>query len=229
MGVMVLEVGVIRVFYGDDRVKISEEVRRIFGAEYEVMEGEKAEFSEVLDACVGMSLFGRGVNGGFDGGSGGERKILIKDLSKNTAVWEKFCEKAEELLDKNAVIVWEEKFDKRLKVNKDLIATGVEVREFKMIDAGAADAKLVFEILDVAMVNGKRGVEILEKIEKNQDPFMLVGLFATQAIKKYGARQGVRERELLAQLAKLDMDMKSSSIEPMLLVKGFLLELGNKK
>lgn len=207
----------IRVFYGDDRVKISEEVRRIFGAEYEVVEGEKAEFSEVLDACLGISLIS------------GERKILIKDLSKNTAVWEKFCEKVGELLDKNAVIVWEEKFDKRLKVNKDLIATGVEVREFKMIDVGAADAKLVFEILDMAMVNGKRAVEILEKIEKNQDPFILVGLFATQAIKKYGVRQGVRERELLKKLAKLDMDMKSSGIEPMMLVKGFLLELGNKK
>lgn len=207
----------IRVFYGDDRVKISEEVRRIFGAEYEVVEGEKAEFSEILDAFLGISLIS------------GERKILIKDLSKNTAVWEKFCEKVGDFLDKNAVIVWEEKFDKRLKVNKDLIATGVEVREFKMIDAGAADAKLVFEILDMAMVNGKRAVEILEKIEKNQDPFMLVGLFATQAIKKYGVRQGVRERELLKKLAKLDMDMKSSGIEPMMLVKGFLLELGNKK
>lgn len=207
----------IRVFYGDDRVKISEEVRRIFGAEYEVIEGEKAEFSEILDAFLGISLIS------------GERKVLIKDLSKNTAVWEKFCEKVGDFLDKNAVIVWEEKFDKRLKVNKDLIATGVEVREFKMIDVGAADAKLVFEILDMAMVNGKRAVEILEKIEKNQDPFMLVGLFTTQAIKKYGVRQGVRERELLKKLAKLDMDMKSSGIEPMMLVKGFLLELGNKK
>lgn len=207
----------IRVFYGDDRLKISEEVRRIFGAEYEVIEGEKAEFSEILDAFLGISLIS------------GERKILIKDLSKNTAVWEKFCEKVGDFLDKNAVIVWEEKFDKRLKVNKDLIATGVEVREFKMIDVGAADAKLVFEILDAAMMNGKRAVEILEKIEKNQDPFMLVGLFATQAIKKYGVRQGVRERELLKKLAKLDMDMKSSGIEPMMLVKGFLLELGNKK
>lgn len=219
----------IKIFYGDDRVKISEEVRRIFGAEYEVIEGEKAEFSEVLDACLGMSLFGGSANGGFEGGFSGGRKILIKDLSKNTAVWEKFCEKVGDFLDKNAVIVWEEKFDKRLKVNKDLIATGVEVREFKMIDAGAADAKLVFEILDMAMVNGKRAVEILEKIEKNQDPFMLVGLFTTQAIKKYGVRQGVRERELLKKLAKLDMDMKSSGIEPMMLVKGFLLELGNKK
>ena len=207
----------IKIFYGDDRLKISEEVRRIFGAEYEVIEGEKAEFSEILDAFLGISLIS------------GERKILIKDLSKNTAVWEKFCEKVGDFLDKNAVIVWEEKFDKRLKVNKDLIATGVEVREFKMIDVGAADAKLVFEILDAAMMNGKRAVEILEKIEKNQDPFMLVGLFATQAIKKYGVRQGVRERELLKKLAKLDMDMKSSGIEPMRLVKGFLLELGNKK
>lgn len=207
----------IKIFYGDDRVKISEEVRRIFGAEYEVIEGEKAEFSEILDAFLGISLIS------------GERKILIKDLSKNTAVWEKFCEKVGDFLDKNAVIVWEEKFDKRLKVNKDLIATGVEVREFKMIDVGAADAKLVFEILDMAMVNGKRAVEVLEKIERNQDPFMLVGLFATQAIKKYGVRQGVRERELLKKLAKLDMDMKSSGIEPMMLVKGFLLELGNKK
>ena len=207
----------IKIFYGDDRVKISDEVRRIFGAEYEVIEGEKAEFSEILDAFLGISLIS------------GERKILIKDLSKNTAVWEKFCEKVGDFLDKNAVIVWEEKFDKRLKVNKDLIATGVEVREFKMIDVGAADVKLVFEILDVAMVNGKRAVEILEKIERNQDPFMLVGLFATQAIKKYGVRQGVRERELLKKLAKLDMDMKSSGIEPMMLVKGFLLELGNKK
>ena len=207
----------IKIFYGDDRLKISEEVRRIFGAEYEVIEGEKAEFSEILDAFLGISLIS------------GERKILIKDLSKNTAVWEKFCEKVGDFLDKNAVIVWEEKFDKRLKVNKDLIATGVEVREFKMIDVGAADAKLVFEILDAAMMNGKRAVEILEKIEKNQDPFMLVGLFATQAIKKYGVRQGVRERELLKKLAKLDMDMKSSGIEPMMLVQGFLLELGNKK
>lgn len=207
----------IEVWFGEDRMGIAKEVKKVFAGEYEVFAGEEMGLSELRDALLGRSFLAE------------ERKVLIKGLAENKVVWEGLAEIVAErgvMGTRNAVVIWEEKLDKRTRTYKELGKAGVRMREFKLVDKEAEqNAKMVFEILDVAMRDGKRAVAMLEKIELNQDPYMLVGLFATQALKKYASRQGVREKRLMRELAKLDMEMKSSAIEPWTLVKAFLLKI----
>ena len=66
---------------------------------------------------------------------------------------------------------------------------------------------------------------MVEKIQESQDPYMFFGLMVTQGLKKFATKQGVKERELLKRLAELDLQMKTTTIEPWLLVKAFLLEV----
>ena len=56
---------------------------------------------------------------------------------------------------------------------------------------------------------------------------MFFGLMASQAIRDYQMRSGVREKRRLEALAELDMEMKSSEINEWALIEGFLLRVGN--
>ena len=85
----------------------------------------------------------------------------------------------------------------------------------------------MFEIFEMAMRDGERAVRMCEQIELTQDPYMFFGLMVTQALKKFGVRQGVRERKILKELAELDVRMKTSGMEPWILVKMFLVRMGS--
>lgn len=202
----------IRVFYGEDRVRIQDDIRRIFEEDYELIEAERAGFDEIISAFIGVSLFNA------------KRKIVIRDLMKNSENLEMLRIRIKDLVDKNEVILWEEKVDKRLKVIKELEKAGVEFKEYKVVDIRSEqNAKMVFDILEVALSDGERAVKMYEEIEQIQDPYMLVGLFVSQALKKYSLKQGNKEVRLLQELAKLDINMKSSGLEAPLLIKSFLL------
>lgn len=82
---------------------------------------------------------------------------------------------------------------------------------------------MVFGVLDMALRDGRRAVAQVEQIELEQDPYMFFGLLVTQALKKFEQRGGVREKRLLKELAKLDMEMKTTGLEPWMLIKAFLL------
>jgi hypothetical protein len=97
--------------------------------------------------------------------------------------------------------------------------------EFALTEA--PEAREVFNILDMAWHDGKKAVLKLEKIEMNQDPYMFVGLMVTQAIKKFEYRQGSKEKRVLKELSKLDIRMKSTSMQPWSLVKSFLLQVSS--
>lgn len=204
----------IRIFTGDDRVKISEEVRRELGEGYEVFEGESLTLADLASLFLGGSLF---VVGG--------RKILVKDFSENKEVFAGFVEKIEEWLKTEAeVIIWETKLDKRLGATKALVKAGVEVREFKTSEP--VDMKAVFNIYDVALRDGKRAVAELAKIESGQDPYMFFGLVVSQALKKLEWRSnGKKEKRILRELSVVDMQMKSTAVEPWMLIKSFLLRV----
>ena len=70
----------IRIFYGDDRIKIEREIKKIFGADYEVLEGVELEATDLPSIFLGGSLFAD------------ERKILIKDMGENKEVFTKLPE-----------------------------------------------------------------------------------------------------------------------------------------
>lgn len=225
----------LRVFYGENRLEAEREVRRLLGEGYEVFEGESLTVGDLPSIFQGMSLFGGafgrviesssdgdGSSGEAVGGFGGVRRILLKNLGENPEVWAKL---ADYRGTEHEVVVWEGKIDKRSTGYKQLKDAGVEMREFPALKK--PEAGLVFGILDTAMRDGTRAVRDLEKIEADQDPFMFFGLLVTQVLKKYEySVGGARERRILKELAKVDLQMKSTGVEPWMLVKSFLLRVG---
>ena len=204
----------IRIFTGDDRVKVGEQVRRGLGKGYEVFEGEGLSCESLPSLFLGGSLF-----------AVSRRKILIKDLGENSEVWNEFAKNIEEYLKTDSeIIIWETKLDKRLASTKAITKAGVEVKEFKL--AESVDMRAVFNIYDTALRDGVRAVKELEKIESTQDPYMFFGLMASQALKKLEWRpRGTKEKRAVKELGGIDMQMKSTAVEPWILIKSFLLRL----
>lgn len=197
----------LRVFVGEDRVSAEMALKRLIGGNYEVFEGENLSVGDLPSIFRGTSLF-----------ETGKRRILLKNLSENAAVWEKIAEYAG---TEHEVVVWELKIDKRSVGYKNLKTAGVEIQEFAL--KAKPEAKMVFGVLDMALRDGRRAVAQVEQIELEQDPYMFFGLLVTQTLKKFEQRGGVREKRLLKELAKLDMEMKTTGLEPWMLIKAFLL------
>lgn len=197
----------IKIFYGEDRIKAKAEIVRIFGKDYEVVEGVDLTADMLPSVMNGGSLLAE------------KRKILITDLGENKPVWEKL---PEYVTAKNEIILLESKLDKRTAAYKE-IKDKVEVKEFAR-GRGENDG-LVFEIYKTAKRDGKKAVKMLEKIEMEQDPYMLMGLIVSQAVKDFSYRQGSKEKRALVELSKLDIAMKTTQLSPFLLLKGFLLQV----
>lgn len=213
----------LRVFYGENRLAAEKRVRQVLGEEYEVLEGESLTAGDLPSIFQGTSLFG-GVGGAADSGAfGAARRILLKNLGENAEVWAKLADYRE---TEHEVVVWEGKIDKRSAGYKQLKEAGVAMEEFPELKK--PEAGLVFGILNTALRDGTRAVRDLEKIEADQDPFMFFGLLVTQALKKYEySGGGARERRMLKELASVDLQMKSTGVEPWMLVKSFLLRVGS--
>ena len=63
----------IKIFYGNDRVKAREMIDKLLGKDYEVIEAENLTRGDMDSVFYGTSLFGE------------TRKILVKSLSENIA------------------------------------------------------------------------------------------------------------------------------------------------
>lgn len=200
---------VLKIFYGENRKMAEAAVKRFIGQDYEVFDGEKLQADDLPTIFRGTSLFDTG-----------KRRILIKNLSENSEAWEKVSEyKGTE----HDVAIWEMKLDGRLNGTKLLKSAGIEMEEFK-----SQATKPLFGLLNMALRDGEAAVRELEKRESEQDPYLLAGLLVSDAIKNLQSSGGRgRERKVLKELADLDRRMKTTSIEPWILVKGFLLEVGN--
>ena len=68
---------------------------------------------------------------------------------------------------------------------------------------------------------------MLEEIKPTAEPMMFFGAIVSEAVREYGFRQGVREKKILKELSKLDLQLKSTAIEPWLLIEGFLIRLAS--
>lgn len=199
----------LRVFVGEDRLAAEMALKRVIGGNYEVFEGENLAVNDLPSIFQGTSLF-----------ETGKRRILLKNLSENPALWEKVADYVD---TEHEVVVWELKFDKRSLGYKNLKSSGVEIQEFAL--KAKPEAKMVFGVLDTALRDGKRAVVQVEQIELEQDPFMFFGLMVTQALKKFEQKGGAKEKRLLKELAKLDMEMKTTGLDPWMLIKAFLLRV----
>lgn len=197
----------IRVFYGDDRVRANREIKKLLGKDYEVIEGPEINVGDLPSIFYGASLFSP------------ERRILIRDLTANKPAFEQL---PNYLTSPHGVILLETHLDKRSATYKDL-KEKIEFKEFKLPED--PNFALVFDIYRTAKKDGKKAITMLEKIKPSEDPIKFTGLLISQAIKDFSNHQGIKEKKILKALSKLDIQMKSTKIDPWLLVESFLLSL----
>ena len=203
----------IRVFTGSDRNKIAAEVKKNLGEDYEVFDGENLKIEDVVNIFLGGSLFAE------------KRKILLKDLTpaRGEQGEDYYAEIAKYIDTPHDVVIWETNVSQK-KTYKDFVKNPkVEVKKYDLVQK--IDMRKVFSIYDAALVDGKQAVKLLEEIESEQDPYMFFGLLVSQAIKKFEWRQGMKEKRVLHELSKVDMQMKTTAVEPWLLIKSFLLRV----
>lgn len=223
----------IRVFCGDDRVKIQAEIRKVLGEDYEVFDGENLDVTDIYDICRGNSLFSD------------KRKILIKDLTPAKKTTEEKIESASDsqtpqdfyevlgdFVDtKHEIVIWESVVSQK-KSYKDFIKNKkVEMKKFAKPEV---DKWAIFRIIDTAYVDGEKAVRELnglrEKADRGGDtpqldPYMTFGAIVSSALKKYDEHPGQKEKRVLLELSKLDMQMKTTAYDPWLIILPFLLRL----
>lgn len=197
----------IRIFYGDDRIRANQEIQKILGSDYEVIEGADITPADLPSIFLGASLLNP------------ERKILIRDFTANKPV---FKEITKYLASPHEIILFETKLDKRSTTYKEL-KDQLEIKEFKLPDN--PNASVIFDIYRVAKKDGPRSLELLAKIKPTEDPIKFTGLLVSQTIKDFSYKQGSKEKRVLKELSKLDIEMKTTKIDPWLLVESFLLRL----
>lgn len=203
----------IRIFYGDNRVMARKVIDQQLGKDYEIIEADKLQRDDMPSVFLGTSLFGE------------TRAILIKDLSDNKECWEILPNFIEEC--PHSIVIWETKLDKRSATYKSLSKSKyVELKEFKM--AEDPNKKLVFDIFDTAFRgDGKKAVEMVEKVEATNDPFSLLGLLVTMAVKKL-QYNNARAADAIKILAQADIDMKTTGVEPWKIIEVALLKISRE-
>ena len=199
----------LKIFTGDDRIRAGQEIAKFLGPGHEVIEGADLTLSDLPSIFHGASLFES------------TRRILIRDLSVNKPVFEKL---PEYLDTPHNIVIQELKLDKRSATYKALKGK-VEITDFTL--PKNPNFNLVFDIYKTAKRDGKKACATLDKIKQDEDPIMFFGLLVSQATKDYATHQGTTEKRALRELSKLDLDLKSTSYQPWLLIQAFLLRLSS--
>ena len=199
----------LKIFTGDDRIRAKAEIVKLLGPDYEVIEGATLEPSDLPSIFKGNTLFAS------------TRNILIRDLSENKPAFEKLPDYTD---TPHNIIILELKLDKRSAAYK-AIKDKIEIKEFTM--SKNPNLRLVFDIYKIAKTNGEKAVQTLSGLKSEEDPIMFFGLIVSQAIKDYQAHQGIKEKRVLKELAKVDLQMKSTQLDSWLLVESFLLRLSS--
>lgn len=197
----------IKVFYGDDRVRAKAAIKDFLGENYEILDGADIDIDDLPSIFFGASLLSS------------DRSILIRDFAENKAIYNEFPK----FIDSpHKIILFESKLDKRSTVYK-VLNDKIEFREFVL--PKNPNLNLVFDIYRTAKHDGLKAVAMLEKIKQDEDPIMFFGLLASQTIKDFSARQGTKEKKILKELSKVDLQIKTTKVEPWLLIESFLLRL----
>ena len=195
----------IKIFTGDDRVRAQNEIRKNLGVGYEVIDCADLTEKDLPLIFRGTTLFDS------------RRHILLRDFTANSAIYKALPNYLDTPHD---IILFETKLDKRTATYKE-IKDKIEIKEFTL--PPKTDFRTTFNIYSTAKRDGKKAVEMLRKIETDEDPIKFTGLLISQALKDFNLRQGTKEKQILKALAKLDLDEKSTKINPWLLVESFLL------
>ncbi len=199
----------IQIFYGDDRIRAKAEISKILGQNYEIYDGTELTSTDLPNLFLGNSLLTDA------------RSILVRDFLSNKTL----ADKLPEYLDtSHNIILFELKLDKRSVVYKNL-KNKLKFKEFTLPQN--PNFNLVFDIYKTAKVDGKKALFMLSKIKSEEEPMMFFGLLVSQAIKDFNLKQGIKEKRALKELSKLDINLKSTSFQPWLLIESFLLRLSS--
>ncbi|MBR3365957.1 hypothetical protein IKG48_02450 [Candidatus Saccharibacteria bacterium] len=205
------------IYYGDDRMKISQEVKKALGEEYEIFDGENLGVQDIVNICQGASLFGD------------KRKILIRDLTPARKEKDEgddepgvdfYAEFLKYVDTPHTIVIWETVTPRRKSFKEFSKCAGVKTQQFKIFEK-----KKIFDIAELALVDGKKAALELKKVEDENDPYMFVGLLVSKLCQKYNYSHGAKEKRALVALSELDMQMKTTSMRPWTLLESFLLEL----
>ncbi|MBQ3436857.1 hypothetical protein IJG26_02825 [Candidatus Saccharibacteria bacterium] len=199
----------IKVFYGDDRVRAKKAITIFLGDDYEIIDATDLTPSDLPSIFLGNTLFAD------------TRKIMLRDFFANSAI---SGELSKYLKTPHNIAIFDLKIDKRKDAYR-AIKDQIEFTEFTL--PTNPNLRLVFDIYKTAKRDGKKSLELLEKIKSEEDPIMFLGLLASQAIKDFDSNQGIKEKRALKALARTDLQMKSTSIDPWLLIESFLLEVSH--
>ena len=199
----------IKVFTGDDRIKAKQEVVRFLGPDYEVFDGPDLLEDDLLNIFLGSSLLMP------------QRSILIRDLSKNKTLFDKL---PNYLDTPHKLVILETKIDKRSTVYKVLKEKNL-LQDFPL--SQNADYKKAISIVPTAKCDGRKAVAMLEEIKTQEDPIMFFGLLVSSALKDYNRNQGIKEKRVLRLLSQLDLKIKSSSLDPWLIIESFLVQVSH--
>ena len=199
----------IKVFTGDDRIKAKQEAVRLLGPDYEVFDGPDLLEDDLLNIFLGSSLLMP------------QRSILIRDLSKNKTLFDKL---PNYLDTPHKIVVLETKIDKRSTVYKVLKEKNL-LRDFPL--SQNADYKKAIGIFPTAKRDGRKAIAMLEEIKTQEDPIMFFGLLVSSALKDYNRNQGIKEKRMLKLLSQLDLKIKSSSLDPWLIIESFLIQVSH--
>ncbi len=206
----------IEVFYGENRLAAVEAAKKWLGEGYEVVEGAELLATDLPNLFLGNSL--------FDGGK--ERRILVRDILMNTGIFE---ELPKYFKTPHKIALLEMKIDKRTTLYKKMSekTSGVKfLKPFEILEK--KNTNEIFGIYRTAKYDGGKAVKMLEKIEAKEDPMNFLGALVSQAVKDYAANPDVKEKRVLLELSKLDMQLKAgATLSPWLLISGFLLRLSS--
>lgn len=203
----------IHLYYGEDRLKSETEAKKVLGEDYETIDAENLEINDLPTIFLGTSL--------FDPDS---RKILIKSLAEKK---ELFDELEKYLETPHEIVILENKINGNWATLKNLKKSDkIDLKEHKF---AVDDSKkwLSFNIFSDALKNPEKAVETLRENEETEDPYAMVGAWATSAIKNLKSNPSPKNRKIVKELAKIDVLLKSTkySEKPWLVLESFLLRL----
>lgn len=198
----------IKVFYGENRVLAQAKIRDFLGDSYEIVEGSELTLTDLPNIFRGVSLFDE------------KRAILIRDVLANRQVAEEIVK----YLDSPYLVaIWELKIDKRAVSYKSLKD---QVDFIECVMPRDQNAGMVFDIYKTAKRDGKKAVQMLVQIKDEQDPMRFFGLMVSQAMRDCQKHLGAKEKRVLKELSRLDMQLKyESKLQPWMLISAFLLRL----
>lgn len=205
----------IKIFYGSDRIAARKAAERILGQDYEVIEAENLQLTDMDSVFRGATI--------FDMGS--ERKILLKDLSANKACFEKLPEYADTT---NLVAILDGKLSKTTTAVKAIFACkDIEAKEFTLREELTRDKYENFAPFQAAYAG--RGGDALRKLRLIKDRTaapVIIGTMGSQAAKLLKEPKAQRAMKIIA---KADMMTKSTGIDMWMPVEWALLEIAQLK